>query len=114
MGTRNILDVKTIVAVGSLVALVSLAVWSVGIGLTSIRSLQDQVNDLITQRSSLQTQVTRLQNQVASIKAQLANKQKEIETLEMLVVVYRGDIANLIEPSYLYTQSGGNHGDLMQ
>lgn len=89
METRSILDVRTIVTVASLVALASFVLWSIGFGLTSTQSLQNQVDDLIAQKNSLQTQVNSLQNQVASLNAQLAEKQKEIEDLEAIAKLYR-------------------------
>lgn len=89
MQTRNILDVRTVVVVASLIALGSLTVWSIGFGLSSNQSLQNQVDDLITQKNSLQTQVTGLQSQVTSLNVELAEKQTEIENLDVLVTAYR-------------------------
>jgi len=113
MQTKSVLDAKSVVVAVSLVALVALAVWSIGLWLTSTQSLQNQVNDLVAQKNSLQTQVTSLQNQVtglqnqvASLNTQLAAKQTEIEELEALVTVYRIDIEKLLQRAYPYQPSG--------
>jgi len=98
--TRSVLDVRTVVVVASIVALVALTVWSIGLWLTSTQSLQNQIDDLTAQKHSLQTQVTSLQNQIVSLNTLLAEKQQEIEDLESLVTVYRKDITNLLEQHY--------------
>jgi len=110
--TKSVLDVRTVVVVASIVALVALAVWSIGLWLTSTQPLQNQINDLTAQKNSLQTQVTSLQNQVASLNAQLAENQQEIEDLEAMVATYQMDITNLLEPSP--TPKGGSAHTLIQ
>jgi len=112
--TRSALDIRTVALVASLVALAALAVWSVGLWLTTTQTLQNQMDDLIAQKNSLQTQVTSLQNQVASLNTQLAEEQKEIEGLEALVVVYRKGIANLLERVYPYAETSGPRGALFR
>jgi peptidoglycan hydrolase CwlO-like protein len=106
MQTRNILDVRTIVAVVSLVALVSFVLWSIGFGLNSTQSLQNQVDNLIAQRNSLQTQVTSLQNQVASLNEQLGAKQVVIEDLQVQLRVY-DKLIRRVYPDLTYSFSGG-------
>lgn len=110
MQTRSVLGVRTLVVVASIVVLVALGVWSIGLWLTSTQSLQNQVNDLITQNNNLQTQVTNLlveknglqtqvtslQNDIASLNDQLAEEQQEIEDLEATITIYREYIANLL------------------
>ena len=85
------MDVRTIIVV-SLVALVSFSLWSIWFGLTTAQSLQNQVDNSITEKNNLQIQVTSLQNQVALQNAQLAEKQREIKTLTAFV----GVVDNLI------------------
>jgi len=91
------LDVRNVVTIVSLVALASFALWTIGFGLTSTQSLQNQVDDLVAQKNSLQTQVASLQDQVASLNTQLAEKQRAIKNLEALVTAYRRETADLIE-----------------
>jgi len=94
--TRSALGVKTLVVVASIVVLVALGVWSIGLWLTSTQSLQNQVNNLLVEKNSLQTQITSLQNEIASLNDQLAEDQQEIEDLEATVTIYREYIAHLL------------------
>jgi len=92
MQTRKTFDVRTIVAIVSLGALVSVVLWSVGFGLASTQSLQSQVNDLVAQRDVLQTQVTSLQNQATSLNTQVTQKQTQIENLEAQLTQKQAEI----------------------
>ena len=95
METRRILDARTVVAVISLVALVSVIVWSFGFGLTSVQSLQNQVDDLTAQKIDLQSEVASLnaqlaekENYIASLNAQLTEKRAQIQDLEEQIAIY--------------------------
>lgn len=101
METGSKLDVRTVVAVVSVVALVAFVLWNFGFGLAATQSLQNQLDSVTAERNALQAEVTSLQNQIASLDTQVTWQQEQIQALETQLELY---VDYIVEHLYIFAQ----------